>query len=196
MIHGGPWVLFCGYRWFMTRALFTSILLAAAGAVSAQQPTVTPASLPIRLDAIAAIVGDQVITYNDLRDQIIAKIQRREIEQPKDSVAARKIEHEVLDDMVQDELIIQKAKDLKVEVTDADISAQVDRQVKDTRASFPNEAAFRAELQKAGLGTPEEFRRYLAAQYRRQFIRDRVMRKLTQDGKIIPIQVSDAEISA
>jgi peptidyl-prolyl cis-trans isomerase SurA len=180
----------------MKRALFTSILVGAASAVSAQQPAVTQASLPIRLDAIAAIVGDQVITYNDLRDQIISKIQRREIEQPKDSVGARKVEHDVLDDMIQDELIIQKAKDLKVEVTDADISPQVDRQLKDTRASFPNEAAFRAELQKAGLGSPEDFRRYLSTQYRRQFIRDRVMRKLTQDGKIIPIQVTDAEISA
>jgi peptidyl-prolyl cis-trans isomerase SurA len=180
----------------MKRALFTSILVATAGAVSAQQPTVTQASLPIRLDAIAAIVGDQIITYNDLRDAIIAKIQRREIEQPKDSVVARKIEHDVLDDLIQDELIIQKAKDLKVEVTDADISPQVDRQLKETRAQFPNEGAFRAELVKAQLGTPEDFRRYLTAQYRRQFIRDRVMRKLQQDGKIIPIQVSDAEISA
>lgn len=180
----------------MKHALFTSILVAAAGAVSAQQPVVTPASLPIRLDAIAAIVGDQIITYNDLRDAIISKIQRREIEQPKDSVAARKIEQGVLDDLIQDELIIQKAKDLKIEVTDADISPQVDRQVKETRAQFPNEATFRQKLQEAQLGTPEDFRRYLAAQYRRQFIRDRVMRKLQQDGKIIPIQVSDAEISS
>jgi peptidyl-prolyl cis-trans isomerase SurA len=180
----------------MKRALLAAILVTAAGTMPAQEPTVTQASLPIRLDAIAAIVGDQVITYNDLRDQIIAKIQRREIEQPKDSAAARKIEHEVLDDMIQDELIIQKAKDLKVEVTDADISPRVDQQLKETRAQFPNEAAFRAELQKAQLGSPEDFRRYLTAQYRRQFIRDRVMRKLTQDGKIINIQVTDAEISA
>jgi len=180
----------------MKRALITSILVAAAGVLSAQQPTVTQANLPIRLDAIAAIVGDQVITYNDLRDAIIAKIQRRELEQPKDSLAARKMEHDVLDDLIQDELIIQKAKDLKIEAADADIAPQVDRQLKDTRAQFPNEAAFRAELLKAQLGSPEDFRRYLTAQYRRQFIRDRVMRKLQQDGKIIPIQVSDAEISA
>ena len=180
----------------MKQALFISILVAAAGALSAQQPAVTQANLPIRLDAIAAIVGDQVITYNDLRDAIIAKIQRRELEQPKDSAVARKMEHDVLNDLIQDELIIQKAKDLKIEAADADIAPQVDRQLKETRAQFPNEAAFRTELQKAQLGTPEDFRRYLTAQYRRQFIRDRVMRKLQQDGKIIPIQVSDAEISA
>jgi peptidyl-prolyl cis-trans isomerase SurA len=180
----------------MKRALFSSMFVIAASTLSAQTPTVTPVSAPIRLDAIAAIVGDQVITYNDLRDAIIAKIQRKELEQPTDSVAARKMEHQVLDDMIQDELIILRAKDLKVEVVDGDISPQVDRQLKETRAQFPNEAAFRAELQKAQLGTPEDFRRYLTAQYRRQFIRDRVMRKLQQDGKIIPIQVTDAEISA
>lgn len=182
----------------MKRVFFSSMLVIAAGALSAQTPTVTPvsASAPIRLDAIAAIVGDQVITYNDLRDQIIAKIQRREIEQPHDSLDARKIEHDVLDDMIQDELIIQKAKDLKIEVSDQDISPQVDAQLRQTRAQFPNEAGFRSELQKAGLGSPEDFRRYLTAQFRRQFIRDRVMRKLTQDGKIIPIQVNDTEIAA
>ena len=183
----------------MNRILLVSASLALVASVArAQEPTpVKQANLPIRLDAIAAIVGDQVITLNDLRDAIVNKIQRKEIESPKDSVEAHRVELEVLTDMIQDELIIQKAKDLKITVTDADISPQVDRQLKETRAMFNNnEAQFRAELVKAGLGTPEDYRRYMMEQFRRQFIRDRVMRKLQQDGKIIPINVTDAEISA
>jgi peptidyl-prolyl cis-trans isomerase SurA len=185
----------------MRRILLASLGVAAlASPAIAQTPTTppaAPATTPIRLDGIAAIVADQPITMNDLRDAIIAKIQRREIEEPKDSAAARIIEREILNDMIQEELIIQKAKDLKIVVADADVSPQVDQQIKSIRASFQNnEAQFRAELQRSGLGTPEEFRRYLMEQYRRQFIRDRVMRRLMQDGKIIPITVSDAEISA
>lgn len=182
----------------MNRILLSVALALVAGQAFAQQPAVASApSEMVRLDGIAAIVGDHVITLNDLRDAIIAKIQRKELEQPKDSAEAHAIEREVLNDMIQDELIIQKAKDLKITIADADISPQVDRQLKETRAMFRNnEAEFRAELQRAALGTPDEFRRYLMEQYRRQFIRDRVMRKLTQDGKIIPINVTDAEIAA
>jgi peptidyl-prolyl cis-trans isomerase SurA len=183
----------------MRRILLASLgaAVAAAPAIAQEPPTAAPATQPIRLDGIAAIVADQPITLNDLRDAIIAKIQRREIEEPKDSAEARTIEREILNDMIQEELIILKAKDLKIVVADADVSPQVDQQIKSIRASFNNnEATFRAELQRSGLGTPEEFRRYLTEQYRRQFIRDRVMRKLMQDGKIIPITVSDAEISA
>lgn len=176
---------------------FAAFALMAGQALAQQQAAASAPAGPIRLDGIAAIVGDQVITMNDLRDAIIAKIQRKEIEEPKDSADAHAIERDVLSDMIQDELIVQKAKDLKITIADADISPQVDRQLKDTRAMFKNnEAEFRSELQRAALGTPEEFRRYLMEQYRRQFTRDRVMRKLTQDGKIIPVTVTDAEISA
>ncbi|MGH9888371.1 MAG: peptidylprolyl isomerase, partial [bacterium] len=182
----------------MNRILVTTGLLLMAGGAFAQEPAAAaPTSFPIKLDGIVAIVGDQVITMNDLRDAIISKIQRKEIEQPKDSVAARTIERDVLNDMIQDELIVQKAKDLKITIADADIAPQVDRQIKEARAQFKNnESDFRAELQRAALGTPDDFRRYLMEQYRRQFTRDRVMRKLQQDGKIIPITVTDAEISA
>src|SRR5262245_58017707 len=171
-------------------------LALCASQAFAQQPA-SQSNSPIRLDGVAAIVSDQVITLNDLRDAIVSKIQRKEIAEPKDSATAREIERETLNDMIQDELIIQKAKDLKITIADADIAPQVDRQLRETRAMFQNnEQQFRAELQKAALGTPDDFRRYLMEQYRRQATRDRVLAKLQQDGKIIPISVTDAEISA
>ena len=184
----------------MKRILIRSIPLAfLASQALAQQPAAAPAPAnpPIRLDGIAAIVGDQVITLNDVRDVIVSKIQSGQATEPKDSIAARALELETLQDMIQEELILQKAKDLKITIADADISPQVDRQLKETRARFQNnEGQVRTELQKAGLGTPDDYRRYLMEQYRRQFTRERVMRKLMQDGKIIPITVTDAEISA
>lgn len=183
----------------MMKSIFLApTLLLAAGQLVAQQPAApaAAANLPIRLDAIVAIVGDQAITRYDLSEARLTRIQRREVEEPKDSAASAALDSLVLDDMIQDELIIQKAKDLKITIPDADVSPQVDRQVRDVRANFENDAQFRAELQKAGLGSPEEYRKYLMEQFRRQLIRDRVIRKLTQDAKIVPINVTDAEISA
>ena len=182
----------------MKKSIFVGpTILLLAGQLAAQQ-SAAPAgsSTPVRLDGIVAIVGDQPITRYELQEAVLTKIQRKEADAPGDSASAHALEVDVLNDLVQDELIVQKAKDLKINVTDDEISPQVDQQVRAVRANFDNDAQFRAELQKAGLGTPEDYRKYLMDQFRRQFIRDRVIRKLTDDGKIVPISVSEAEIAA
>ena len=177
--------------------LVSSLALVAAASAGAQQPAVPAApTTPISLDAIIAVVGDQPITRFDLREALLAKIQRGEVKEPTDSASDAALQRDVLDDLIQDELLIQKAKDLKIEVLDAEITPDVDRQVKDTRARFPNESEFRNALAKASLGTPEEYRRFLMDQFRRQLTRQKVLRKLNQDGKIVPINVTEAEITA
>ena len=177
--------------------LVSSLAFVAAASLGAQQPALPSApTTPISLDAIVAVVGDQPITRFDLREALLAKIQRGEVKEPTDSASDAALQHDVLDDLIQDELLIQKAKDLKIEVLDAEITPDVDRQVKETRARFPNESEFRNALAKASLGTPEEYRRFLIDQFRRQAIRQKVLRKLNQDGKIVPINVTDAEITA
>ena len=181
----------------VNRLLVPSLALAAAASLGAQVPAAPAApTAPVPLDAIIAVVGDQPITRFDLREALLAKIQRGEVKEPTDSASDAALQHDVLDDLIQDELLIQKAKDLKIEVLDAEITPDVDRQVRDTRARFPNESEFRNALVKASLGTPEEYRRFLMEQFRRQQIRQKVLRKLNQDGKIVPINVTDAEISA
>jgi peptidyl-prolyl cis-trans isomerase SurA len=180
----------------MKRVLGSTLLALAAAALHAQQPA-QPAAVttPVPLDAIVAIVGDQPITRYDLREKVYAKIQRGTAA-PVDSAAAAAMEHDVLNDMIEEELIIQKAKELKIDVPDADVTPTVDRQVKDTRGRFQTDAEFRTALAKASLGTPEEYRRYLMEQYRRQMTLDRAIHKLTQDGKIVPINVTEAEVQA
>ncbi len=180
----------------MKRILSLSFLLLAAGALRAQLPVAAASTSPVALDAIVAVVGETPITRFELREAVLAKIQRREAPAPEDSAAAAALERTTLDDMIQDELIIQKAKDLKIEVPDADVTPDVDRQMRATRAQFPTEAEFRAALSKASLGSPEEYRRFLIDQFRRQRTRERVIRKLNEDGKIVPVNVTDAEVTA
>ena len=180
----------------MNRLLAPLVVLAvqaiASQTIAAQVATPTA---PVKLDAIVAIVNDQPITRFDLRDAVLAKIQRHETEEPKDSAAMLVLEWETLTDMIQDELLIQSAKDLKITIADADISPQVDAQIRNAKLQM-SEAEFRSELVKAGLGTPEDYRKFLMEQYRRQYTRERVVAKLTQDGKIVPVSVSEVEISA
>ena len=181
----------------MNRILVSTLALASAGALGAQEP-VKPAAAtaPIQLDAIVAVVGDQPITRYDLREAVITKIQAKAAKEPTDSISAFKLDSTTLDEMIQDELLLQKAKELKIETPDADIAPQVDQQIRDIRTQFPTEAKFREELAKASLGSPEEYRKFLMDQYRRQATRQKTLQKLQQDGKIVPVNVTDAEISA
>ena len=75
----------------MMKSIFLApTLLLAAGRLIAQQPAVPAAAakVPVRLDAIVAVVGDQAITRYDLSEAVLTKIQRREVEEPKDSAAS------------------------------------------------------------------------------------------------------------
>ncbi len=181
--------------------LSAAVLLAAAPAVlCAQQPTPAPPALrpaataqTIPLDRVVAIVGDVVITQSGLQEKLIQKRQEG-AKIPTDSAAFHTFVVGVVNELIDEELLLQKGKNLKVEVPDADVTNTVDKQVKDIRARFSSDAEFRNELQKAGLGTPEEFRRFRTEEVRRAETITRTVRKLREDGKIVQANVTDAEV--
>src|SRR5438105_4556144 len=157
-------------------------LALCAGTAVGQQPT---AAQHAALDRIVAIVGDQPITRFDLEQRILQDAQRG-VKPPVDSAGLRAYELQTLNTMVDEELLLQKAKELKVEVPDNELNTAVDRQVRDVKARFSTETEFRTELAKAGLGSPEEYRRMLVEQMRRDETMKRTMQKLREDHKIIP----------
>lgn len=178
-------------------ALTAGLSFAAVLTAGAQQPVLPPTPKPssVQLERIVAVVGDAVITRFDLDEQVFGRLQRHEAEEPKTRDDTLKLQRETLDDMIEEELLLQKAKELKQEVSDADLTTAVDNQVKQIRSQFGTETEFRAALVKASMGTPDEYRRYLMEQFRRRFTHDKVLAKLRQDGKIIPINVTDQEIA-
>jgi peptidyl-prolyl cis-trans isomerase SurA len=149
-----------------------------------------------KLESIVAVIGDSVITRFELQEQVLGKIQRKQVPEPKTHADTLALQVETLNDMIDEELLLQKAADLKIEVPDADITGDVDRQIRQIRANFSNETEFRSQLAKASLGTPEDYRKYLLEQFRRQALHERILRKLQQDGKIIPVNVTDEQIAA
>ena len=113
---------------------------------------------------------------------------------PTDSAGFHAFVLSVVNELVEEELLLQKAKELKVEVPDADVNNTVDKQIKDIRSRFGSEAEYRNELRKAGLGTPEEYRRFRADQVRRNEPISRTVKQLREDGKIISANVTDADV--
>ena len=180
--------------------LGASVAVLSSSAVQAQQPT--PPALQksaqavqiLPLDRIVAVVGDVVITQSALQERLIQKRAEGHV-MPKDSLGFLAFADTVVNELVNEELIIAKAKDLKVEVPDADVASTVDKQIKEVRKRFTSDAEFRSELGKAGYGTPEEYKRFTTDNIKRNETITRTIRKLREDGKITNANVTDADVA-
>ena len=164
-------------------------------AVRAQTPATAARAIPpaLPIDRVVAIVGDQPLLWSDV---LTAINQRRTqgLQVPADSAGQAALARTVLGELVDEEMLVQKAKEMKLEVTDADITAGADRQIKQVRAQFSSDDEYRNELKKAGLGSPEEYRKSLIEQYRRQNLQQKAFAELRKKAK--PVNVTDEEVTA
>ena len=132
------------------------ILLVAAlvpALIGAQTP-VTPAASPIPstlpVDRVAAIVGDQVVLWSDVLTTIN---QRRAagMQLPADSAGQAALGKSVLSELIDEEILVQKAKEMKLEATESDVTAAADRQIKQARAQFQSDEEYRPSCARRGL---------------------------------------------
>jgi peptidyl-prolyl cis-trans isomerase SurA len=179
--------------------------LAAAAPVARAQTKPAPASpapatvsfasgadLPV--DRIVAIVGTKPITYSEVFESVYERRAQGLLELPPDSAGQMAVARTVLRELVDEELLVQKAGEAKIELSDEELNTSVETQLKQIRARFQSEAQFRAELQKAGRGTPEELRKELREQARRQTLVQRYMQKMREENKLVSGVVTDDEI--
>jgi len=174
---------------FVIAAVFAPV--AAVAQIPAAAPRVGPGVLPI--DRVVAVVGDQTLLWSD----VVASINQRRaagLQLPPDSAGQAALAKSVLGDLVDEEILVQKAKELKLEVTDADIASAADKQIKQARGQFASDEEYRNELRKAGLGSPEEYRKGLIEQYRRQNLQQKAFAELRKQAK--PVNVTDEEVTA
>ncbi|HEX6576069.1 MAG TPA: peptidylprolyl isomerase [Gemmatimonadaceae bacterium] len=180
----------------MRRRLFVSIFAVLPAAIAAQTPTPS-ASLAaqtqaIPVDRVVAVVGDQVILWSDVMSSINQQ-RAAGLELPPDSAGQAKLAKDALDALVDEEILVQKAHLMKVEVTPDEVNRSVDDQVRRVRGQFQTEDEYRAELRKAGFGTPEEYKRTLYEQYYRRGLQQRVFEELRKTA--VGRNVSDAEVN-
>lgn len=178
----------------MKRFVIAAAMLLPAS-MHAQTPATAaraiPPSLPI--DRVVAIVGDQPLLWSEV---LTAINQRRAqgLQLPPDSAGQAALGRQVLGELVDEEILVQKAKEMKLDVTDVDVTAAADRQIKQVRSQFASDEEYRNELKKAGLGSPEEYRKNLIEQYRRQNLQQKAFAELRKKAK--PVNVTEEEISS
>lgn len=168
------------------------VLPAVGGAQEALVRSAAPGQ-PMMVDRVVAVVGDQAILWTDVMTEVN---QRRAagLQLPADSASQMSVAREVLDDLVDIEILVQQARRLAIEVTDAEVLASVEQQTRRVRGQFSSDEEFRRELRTAGFGTPEEYRRSLTEQFRRQMLQQRAFEELRKRMK--PADISEEEITA
>ena len=95
-------------------------------------------------EGIAALVGDDVITYSDLRNRIQMVLTTTKI--PNDPQVMKRLETQVLDSLINESLQMQEATRLGVEIKNDQFEQaldQVARQNKTTAASLKSELEMR-----------------------------------------------------
>ncbi|CAN5138620.1 peptidylprolyl isomerase [soil metagenome] len=185
------------YPWMGNRnciALLAALFVLPASSVAQEAlAAAVPPGQPMMVDRVVAVVGDQAILWTDVMTEVN---QRRAagLELPADSAGQMTVAREVLDDLVDVEILVQQARRLGIDVTDAEVLASVEQQMRRVRGQFSGDEEFRRELRNAGFGTPEEYRRSLTDQFRRQMLQQRAFEELRKRMK--PADVSEEEITA
>ncbi len=178
----------------MIKHLLVVAALLPAG-VGAQTPATSARSVApsVPIDRVVAIVGDQPLLWTNVLTTINQR-RAQGLQVPTDTAGQAALARTVLNDLVDEEILVQKSKELKLEVTDADMVAAADRQIKTIRAQFKSDEEYRTELRNAGLGTPEDYRKSLIEQYKRQNLQQKAFAELRKRAK--PVNVTEEEVTA
>lgn len=150
---------------------------------------------PVRVDRIAAIVGDVAIPESRIEERLF--LARRQEGFPTDSAQLRVIRMNILNQLVEDELLMQAAaRDTAVHVSEEQIQQSVDQRMKQIRDQFSSVQEYEQELRASGLTSPDEHRRLQTDLLRVEMTREALKSYLRQTGKLRPLPPTEAEMRA
>ena len=167
-------------------------LLGVAVPVAAQQETFQP------VDRIVLVVGSTAVPLSRVDEElnlVLAELQRAGRPVPQDSNEIAQYRRDIVNRLIEDELLVQRARrDTTVKVTEQQVQAAVDAAMRQMRGQFSTETEFRRQLQLAGLGTPEEYRRFITEEVRRDLMKQQLIQRLRERQEIRSVPPSEQEI--
>jgi peptidyl-prolyl cis-trans isomerase SurA len=173
---------------------------ASAMADSAAPPThvaAVPRADPdtsFTVDRVVAVVGNRPVLASQVDEEIFSR-ESQGAKLPETPEGIQAVRREIISSIVDEELLVQQAqRDTAIAVTDEEIASGVEEQVRKVRANFTSEVEYKAELQKAGFQTPEEYRRWLSDQQRRAAYQNRLIEKLRNEGKLRAVSPTEKEM--
>lgn len=180
-------------------AAVLALMLAApawAPAAAAQDTASTTAErdTSFTVDRVVAVVGNRPILASQVDEEIFSR-ESQGAKLPTTPEGIDAVRREIVSSIIDEELLVQQAqRDTAIQVTDEEIAGGVEEQVRKVRGNFTSEVDYRAELQKAGFQTPEEYRRWLSDQQRRAAYQNRLIEKLRAEGKLKTVSPTEKEM--
>jgi peptidyl-prolyl cis-trans isomerase SurA len=166
----------------------------AAGSLPAQGVAPAAPLRGIEVDKIVAVVGTQAILFSEVLEAInYARAQGLTL--PPDSAGQVEVARRMLNDMVDVEVLLAVAKDFKIEVSEVEVSPDVDKNIERIRGQFETEQQFRTALQREGYGTPEEYRRKSIERAKRERMQRVALDSLKAQGRLAPANVTEREVA-
>ncbi len=134
------------------------------------------------VDKIIAKVGREIILISDLN--------KRMQQLNASGMAMDEItQFDVLNDMIESKLIIQKAKEEEYEVDEQMIKETAENQIKQVASQFPSEIEFKKELRNAGLSVPD-----LKDYYIQMITEEQLKTQIIQHNIKSKIHITEGEI--
>ncbi len=155
----------------MKRTIFAVLLLLLFVAANAEL-----------VDKIVAKVGTDIILLSDLQKQL-AQMQQAKVLKPDTDP------RDVLDQMVEQKLMLQKAKDLNIKTDDNRIKSTAERYLKQVKAKYNNDAAFAADLKKSKL-TESDLLKYYVDMLTESALTDQLVERFISNK----VKVNEAEM--
>ncbi len=184
----------------MTRPFaFLAASLVCALALPAQTPPALrpagakPGPAVVAVDKVIAIAGDHPILWSEVLEEYNTR-RAQGMPIPADTVEHRQLIEKIIDELIDAEILVQKAVVEKVEVTDGDVLPEVEGQLKKIRDQFKSDQEFRQALEGAGFGSPEEYRKTLIDAAKRQQVQRKLIEKMKADGKLVRALVSEGDV--
>ncbi|HUF27621.1 MAG TPA: peptidylprolyl isomerase, partial [Gemmatimonadaceae bacterium] len=174
----------------MLKKILIPALLVTAVPVAAQEASLDRLSV----DRVVAVVGSQPILWSEVL-QSITQEQARGIQIPRDSAGQMAFARQILETMIDEELVVQKAREMSLEPPDADLRQQVDQQIAGIRTNFPTETELREALIGAGFSSIEDYRRTMMELARRNALQRMLVQQLRQERKLPAVTVTEQEIN-
>ncbi|MBS1241926.1 MAG: SurA protein, partial [Gemmatimonadetes bacterium] len=149
------------------------------------------------VDRVVAVVGYTPILSSEIEEEIFSRYPQGQGLPAAGSPERQTLRRQVLQELIDIELLYQAAQtDTAVKVTDEQVDAAVDQQVRNVRQKYPSDQEYRDDLRNSGFQTPEEYRRWLTERQRRELIRNAYLEQLRAKDKLKPVIPTEKELRA
>ena len=168
----------------MKRLRIIAWMLIAAGLLVAPGLNAEPETV----DKIAAVVGDEIILASELANQI-QMVAFQTGKRPKTEEEIRKLQKQVLEQMISDRLFLAEAKkDTSITVTQSEVKQALDEHIARIISNFESEDAFLQALADEGL-TLRDLERQYESDIENNLLRQRYIQK-----KLYSVSISRKEV--